>query len=177
MAVWIESRYNDGYMAHHAQDMIRVRIIHRPEDGYLLSYDKEVIKEELPLTDFIRRLRDAEGGQKESFEDEMKRIDYALRERKERQICEWLDHRYVRVIKEKRAVLAEHTHSMQVLDPNRIARMEGETVGNTERTTTQWDRDRVMKHMNEQGYNVQQPMTPDEAFRVSDDEVYYSMTL
>jgi len=157
MAVYIESRYNDGYIAHHAQDMIRVRIIHRPEDGYLLSYDKEVIKEELSLTDFIERLRNIEGAQKESFENEMKRIEHALIGRQEQQISEWLDHRYARVIREKRAVLMEHTHSINV------RRVDPQSVG-------------MMEHMKEENMRAHYPMTVDEAFRVSDDEVYYSMT-
>ncbi len=66
----------------------------------------------------------------------------------------------------------EHTHSINAQQVG----VHSESVGNKERSVTQseWNLQKVMKHMDEQGLMIQQqPMTPDEAFRVSDDEVYY----
>ena len=184
MAVYIESRYTDGYITHHAQDMIRVNILHRPEDGYLLSHDREVIKEQLPLTDFIQRLRHVEGAQRESLEQEIKRIDDALRLRREREICDWLDRRYSKIIREKQAVLMEHTHSVNMRHVELTGQFhrETETVSSSGRSITQskWDADRVMRHMDEMGMY---PQTTDEAYEkipktgeVKDKEVYYLLT-
>ena len=163
MAVYIESRYNDGYIAHHSQDTIMVNIIHKPEDGYLLSYDKEVIKEQLTLDRFIERLivtekRNRGGGTRSEIESEKGKIVEALRQRKDRELCEWLDHRYSNLIRDGRLRLMEHTHSINV------RRVDPQSVG-------------MMEHMKEENMRAHYPMTPDEAFRVSDDEVYYSMTL
>lgn len=152
--IYIESGYNDGYMAHHARDIILVRIIHRPQDGYLLSHDNQVIREQLPLKDFIQRLRKAEGAQLKSLEEEMCDIERGLRERKERMISEWLDHRYSKVIKEKQAVLMEHTHSMN--------------IRHVDHTNRLWNTEAVLKQQDQMGIKVKESVT--------DDEVYYIMT-
>ena len=175
MAIYIESRYNDGYMAHHARDMIMVNIHHRPEDGYFLSADKEVIKERIELKEFIIRLHEAEGdphqpAKMSDVEKTLYEIHKALADGKVRAISDWLDHRYMSVIRNGRAVLIQHQMSM-----NQFHR---ETISNSERTVTQssgWDTERVMKEIDRQGFKVQ-PMTPDEAYRVCDDEIYYLMT-
>jgi len=143
-----------------------VHIIHRPEDGYLLSYDKEVIKEQLSLKDFISRIRNAEGAQRESLEQEMDRINFALRNRKEREIVDWLDHRYANLIRLGKLKLMQHNYSVNA----QKVEVYTESVGNSERNikqSTHWSN------------GVKQyPMTTDEAYQksVTDDEVYYSMT-
>lgn len=159
----------DGLMMHRADGRaVQVRIVHRLEDGYRLSYDGETIKEQLPLPDFIQRLAEIQYKNTAMNRPISDYVDRSVREvlsalhqggSRLSAIAENLDKMYADYIKSGKAVLMEHTHSINVrrVDPR------------------QWDKERVMREMDEMGVKIK-PMTPDEAFRVSDTEVYYLLT-
>lgn len=173
MAVYIESRFNDGYIAHHSRDMIYVMVVHRPQDGYFLAANKEVIKERMELREFIIRLVKAEHpGEaipEQKIDNDYREIQGHLMHRKEREIAEWLDHRYARLINSKQIVLMQHSHIPSV-DGTFYDR---ETISNTERIKrqvrdTKWDEKLFHEEMERQGLKIKDV--------VEDDDVYYMMT-
>jgi hypothetical protein len=161
--LYIESAFNDGYMRHHGIDDVFVVIHHRPEDGYFLSANQEIIKERLSLREFLARLIHAERKAKtidtRMIEDHIREVQEHLRLGKSREIGEWLEHRYIRVIRNKDLVLAQHNVSY-------------------------WDEKRFQQALNQSGLEirdqgkriVQQPMTPDEAYKICDDNDIYYLT-
>ena len=177
-----------------SKEEIMVGIRHDPRNGYRLAHGGDVIKEQLGLREFIERLVRVENFNTASHnsletvvERDMYRIIEAITSRNSatiEHVAEWLDQRYASLILDKKLTLMQHNHSVNV---GQVSHRE--TVSNKQRSTTQWDAEKVMKHMDEQGIYPQQsgvmkqmtqedmkrqyPMTPDEAFRVSDDEVYY----
>ena len=164
----LEMNQVDAYMMHRADGRsVTVRIVHRPEDGYRLSHDGEVIKEQLNLQEFVQRLVDIEHKNKALTYPIHEYVDRHIREilsaldqggQKLNAILNHLDEKYAHYIGIGKAVLIEHTHSINVrrVDPQSH---------------------RAMEHVREENMHIyDKPMTPDEAFRVSDDEIYYSMT-
>jgi len=173
----------DGYMIHRADPRgIRVQILHDPRDGYRLSYDKEVIKEQLSLTEFIERLLRAEyqnvGFDPRKIKEETRQVLVTLssgNQMKIESIATWLDHRYANLIARKKAVLMEHTHSINAMrvqsgDMSMVERRE--TISNRERSITQSG----MGQMQQENMHVHQPMSYEDAYRVDDKEVYYLLT-
>jgi hypothetical protein len=179
----------DGAMVHRADPHdITVGIMHYPHDGYKLGYDGQVIKEELGLREFVKRLavdRDGHRGYNppphEKIDHDVRRILSILSTRNDveiQHIADTLDKHYSNMIMRGKLVLAEHTVSMQ--RPGQFT--ERESIGNTERSMVQSEKLKkqypkgVMEHMKEENMHAHYPMTPDEAYRVDDKEVYYLLT-
>lgn len=165
--VYIESAWNDGYIAHHTKDMIYIVIVHRPEDGYLLTADKQIIKERLELKEFLIRLMQVERKVSSvsirDVDNQILEIQHNLRVGKHREVAEWLDHRYARLIRNKELVLAQHSYSYY----GEIE--ERETISNKQRKVTQkWDQKLFHAEMEKQGLKIKDV--------VEDDDVYYMMT-
>lgn len=152
---------------------IMVCVEHHTRDGYRLSYSKEVIKEQLPLKGFIERLVPVEEFNQGSsyIENKVQKDMYIVHEAlhsrnsgKIRDVGEWLDGRYAKLIREGKVKLMEHDYD---INAQRVGVFtERETISNQQREILQQS----------ENMKKQYPMTPDEAFRVSDDEVYYIMT-
>ncbi len=95
------------YPSAHGRDEIRVRIIHRQDEGYPLSANGQEIKEELPLVEFLMRI----------FKDE-RHVDheiYRVRKtmsmhdnRESSHLAEKYNQMYVRLFTSQQAVLAQH---------------------------------------------------------------------
>ena len=171
----------DGYMLHRADPRdIRVGIVHEPKEGYLLSYDRDVIKEEMSLSEFMRRIHSADPQMRkygnERLEQDIRQVLIALSpgSRKITDIAHWLNTRYMTLIRDNHIVLVEHNISYK---SGNAAVKTLESVRSRERSMLQselWDQKRFEEEMDKQGYKIQdQPTTPDQAYRVSDDEVYY----
>ena len=153
----------DGYMIHNRDSRdIMVDITHNPGEGYRPAVDGSTIRERLPLKDFLMRLvrtenMDNRGHDNGTKVDEdvfqiLRTLAHASHEKAD-DMGRWLNHRYSKLIEQGKLVIPQHTI---------MVREQG------------WNDPAVIKHMERQGFAVaQQPMTPDEAFRVSDDEVYY----
>lgn len=181
--IYIESAWNDGYIAHHAKDMIYIVIVHRPEDGYLLTADKQVIKERLELKEFLIRLMQAERKVNwisiKDIDNQMLEIQHNLRLGQHREVATWLDHRYARLIRNKELILAQHHYDAEFDKAfNRLGEIEErETISNKQREITQeWNQRLFQAEMERQELKIQHPMTTDESYRVSDKDIYYSIT-
>ena len=185
----------DGYMLHRADPRnIQVAITHEPREGYILSYDGDVINEQMSLSEFMERLHRSDPKAQEShperLQQDMRQVLVALSEpysRKVQDVAKWLDRRYMNLIQTRTIILPQHNISMKL----GIASAKTlESIGSREESMLQselWDVEKVKAEMDRQGYMVQealgfssairkQPMTFDEAYRVSDDEVYYSIS-
>jgi len=95
-------------------DQIRVQIHHRMEEGYPLSADGHEIKEQLPLQEFLRRIFPDE----KYVEIEIYRVSkamssmYGSRESRElEQCCEVYNKMYIKLFRDRKTVLAQHTLS------------------------------------------------------------------
>jgi len=166
----------DGAMLHRADDRdIQVGILHHPSEGYKLGYDGQTIKETLGVREFVERLgvdRHKDRGRglyhppHEKLLHDVRQILIIVSSRSQIEIenlADTLNKSYSSLIRNGRLQLAEHTISMKVTKSALYT--ERESLGNTERSVTQVDWKGVKK----------QPMTPDEAFRVDDEEIYYSI--
>ncbi|KKL11453.1 hypothetical protein LCGC14_2545690 [marine sediment metagenome] len=171
----------DGAMLHRAEARnIVVSILHDPKEGYILSHDRKIIKERLPLAEFMERLNQGEYSSKKGqlvltdrLTQDTRVVLAALSHGSFSRIANverWLDHRYSHLIQNKKIILAMHTNSMG------DATIESsESLGNDERTIVQrvWDTEKVLDHMKQNGFIVQQSMIPDGPCRINDEEVYY----
>jgi hypothetical protein len=184
MAVYFISRYSDGYLAHCASDEIQIGIVHNPKDGYLLSYDKEIIKEQLQLKEFIERIVRIEDFQLgfSYIENKVQKDMYIVHEvlqsrdhQKIRGVGEWLDERYARIIREGKLKLMQHDYSVNIGQAG--IHTERETLGNKERSVTQ--QLECSKITVSEYFKTKYPITLDKAYQkeITDDEVYYLTTL
>jgi hypothetical protein len=135
---------------------VQVGILHGPNEGYKLSFDGEIIREQLPLNEFIVRLIEGETIDKNGPEihRDIQTVINALNRGKKEEIeavARWLDHRYSNLIRNGKIILMQHTYRHSYYS---------ESIGSRERSIQQ-----------------SQPMTTDEAYQksVTDDEVYYTM--
>jgi hypothetical protein len=106
-------------------DEVRVRVIHRLEDGYILAKNGEVIREDMPLKELLSRIfRD----DRRQFEEELYECTKALA-RGNTTVVQYFstryDQMYARLFKSGKAVLQEHTMS-SFNDPADIRRREME---------------------------------------------------
>jgi len=173
----------DGYMLHNRDPRnIMVDIIHNTHEGYRPAVDGSTIRERLELREFLDRVVRTEYMDKrghdyrQKVEEEMfqilRTLTHASHEAAER-LGRDLNHRYSNLIRRGKLVMAEHTVMVREQswnDPAVIKHMHRqgfvatESLGNKERVITQSDGSLKI---------AQNPMTPDECFRVSDEEVYY----
>jgi hypothetical protein len=167
----------DGAMVHRADPHdITVGIVHHPNDGYKLGYDGQVIKEEMGIREFVKRLaidRDGHRGYNppphEKIDHDVRRILSILSTRNDleiRNMAETLDRHYSRMIMTGKLVLAEHTVSMKQGYPGQFT--ERESLGNRDRVITQ-----------SEYLKKQYPMTEAESYKkgnATDKEVYYLLT-
>jgi hypothetical protein len=164
-----------------SSEEIMIHIVHDPKDGYLLSYHKQIIKEQLNLKEFIERLVRIENFQKgfseiqSKVERDMCVIVEALTSRSSERVkavADWLDHRYANLIRNKKLVLMQHIYSVNV---NQVEHRE--TISNNERSVTQQNY-ASNKEIHDAGFRLRHPIIPNEAFKkeITDDEVYYLTT-
>ena len=159
----------DGSMIHHADSRnIMVDITHNTHEGYRPAADGSTIRERLDLREFLMRIVKTENmdnrghDNHRKVEGDMRQIltslVHASHERAE-DVGRWLDHRYSNLIRNGKLKLAQHMVMVR---------------------EQSWNDPAVIRHMEQQGFVAKDithyPMTTDEAVRVSDDEVYYSIS-
>ena len=92
----------------YGHDRPRVRIVHKPEEGYPRSYDGEVIKEELPIEDFLRRIFKNE----KEFENELYRVSKAMHSMHSSEIdhiCHMYNQIYMKLLRDGKMRLPQHS--------------------------------------------------------------------
>jgi len=165
----------DGYMLHRNDPKdIMVDITHNTHEGYRPAANGSTIRERLSLREFLIRIVKTENMDNRGH-DNARKVDEDIRQvlttlahashERADDLGRWLNRRYSQLIERRKLELAEHTM---------MVREQG------------WNDPAVIKHMERQGFVAEQmkkenihvhkaeyPMTTDEAFRVSDEEVYY----
>lgn len=184
MAVYFQTECSiDRYIVHRADPRdIKVHVVHNPSDGYLPAKSGEIIKESMPLKDFIIRLIRLERNHPNSdqyfderVEENIQKTLIALSQGdiSSKQVSEWLDRRYSDLIRHGKIKLAEHEIDTR-LHHNYVAGAdpytERETISNKQHAIYQVQHGDITpsEHMKKE-----HPMTIDEGFRTSDKEVYY----
>lgn len=155
----IQEDGNFGYNRYNSlHQEIRVVIHHRVEDGYKLSADKEMIREELPFRGFmsrfdrilpIEKIKDVEQRVNTIFQtNHMSALE---------SIQDWLDYLYATMIHEGKIILAQHG----------IKREDYQSEKNFTKYSAQ-----------------KYPKTPDESYKkpkeitdIKDEDIYYLLTV
>ena len=131
---------------------VKVQIRHELKEGYLPSFDGGMIREEMPLREFLGRIfKDGR-----EVENELYRVSkcmsagYGYNNNELERICDTYDRMYSELIRKGKLVLAQHKHSHNMLggiDPYQEQRRREAMTGMQQMDSEHYRRQAMMAQM------------------------------